>query len=423
MSVQSQIPVNAAQLGDIGVPFNPRIERIAAVVLNSKTFVTLLVLATVVPTFISALTLFNLIAVTWIIAAVTFLAQVHVPMTLYLLSDQQIGAQMWQRKVLMVGGCLFFVVLSMYVFTAFSVARGSKHTEILYLFALGAIMWQHWHFGKQNLGVLALSRIATRTGSVTPFERYTLVAGAICGMAAAYLMIGKSFQQLFSPNGDLGMITAPLEFVSTQFRWFQYFIGAMALAYTAYNFRRFTPSTALLYVLGVCFFLPTFLAIDLPQYFFIFGAYISAHGSQYMVILFYHSLGSMDIIRRSDGALSHDRQLPSYSDNRVAARRIMRTVRFLSPLFFFALAMTVVVNFYTTHGLWSFNDVIWRIANRGMHLNLDVRTVSGMAVGLIWGILLCHFWLDSFFWRLKDKTPREWIKSRYAFLFTGLSKP
>jgi hypothetical protein len=46
-----------------------------------------------------------------------------------------------------------------------------------------------------------------------------------------------------------------------------------------------------------------------------------------------------------------------------------------------------------------------------------VPTVAAMGLGLTWGILLCHFWLDSFFWRLKEKVPREWIKSRYSFLF------
>jgi hypothetical protein len=328
---------------------------------------------------------------------------------------------MLHRRWLMIGGCIFLIAVSMFAFTALTVAMGSQHTEILYLFALGGIMWQHCHFGKQNLGVLALSRIATRTGPIAPFERYTLVAGAICGMAAAYLIVGKAFQQSYSPNGNLSLITAPIETISTQFRWFQYILAASAVAYTVYNFRRFTIATASLYILGVCFFLPVFLAIDLPQYVFIFATSGYAHGAQYIVILFYHSLGSIDLIRRSDNSALASSQSHNDADRELAARRIIRAVRLISPLLFFALAMTVSINFYTSHSLLTFSDIIWRIVNGAMRLHLEGSTVTGMSFGLIWGILSCHFWLDSFFWRLKEKVPREWIKSRYAFLFARSS--
>lgn len=402
-------------------PFVPWPQKFVAIVLNPRTFVTLLVLATVVPAFIGALTVFNLISVTWTISFILFLAQVRVPMTVYLMSDRDISAQMLHRRWLMIGGCIFLIAVSMFAFTALTVAMGSQHTEILYLFALGGIMWQHCHFGKQNLGVLALSRIATRTGPIAPFERYTLVAGAICGMAAAYLIVGKAFQQSYSPNGNLSLITAPIETISTQFRWFQYILAASAVAYTVYNFRRFTIATASLYILGVCFFLPVFLAIDLPQYVFIFATSGYAHGAQYIVILFYHSLGSIDLIRRSDNSALASSQSHNDADRELAARRIIRAVRLISPLLFFALAMTVAINFYTSHSLLTFSDIIWRIVNGAMRLHLEGSTVTGMSFGLIWGILSCHFWLDSFFWRLKEKVPREWIKSRYAFLFARSS--
>jgi hypothetical protein len=399
-----------------GAPVSPWSDKIVAVVLNPKTFVSLLVLATVIPFFIGGLTIFNLIGVTGMIVVITFLSQVHVPMTVYLLSDRDIGAQMMRRKPMMIGGCVVLIAVSIFFFTFFSATLGSRHSELLYLFALAGIMWQHWHFGKQNLGVLALSRIATRTGPLAPFERYTLVAGALCGIVAAYLMVGKTYQQLYVPNGDVGLFTAPMDVVAAQFRWFQYLLAAAAVVYTAYNFRRYTPATAALYLLGVCFFLPQFLSIDLPQYFFVFASFVAAHGVQYVVILFYHSLGSIDLMRRADAPPPDGGRLQTAIDREAAARRIMRVVRLLSPLLFFALAMAFAVSFYTSHGEFEF---VWRIANRGMHLQLTAPTVAAVAFGLGWGVLLCHFWLDSFFWRLKEKVPREWIKSRYAFLFAG----
>jgi hypothetical protein len=395
----------------------PWAERAAAVVLSPKTFVALLLFATLIPYFIGALTIFNLVSVTWIISFIVFLATVHVPMTAYLLSDREIRVQIAHRRLIMIGGCVFLIALSMFVFTAFSATLGSQHSEIVYLFAIAGVMWQHWHFGKQNLGVLALSRIATRTGPVVPFERYTVVGGAICGIAAAYLMVGKTFQSTYSPDGNLGLFMSPMEVISTQFRWFQYLLAAAAFGYTAYNFRRFTPSTAALYLAGVCFFLPQFLSIDLPQYVYIFGSFISAHGTQYMVILFYHSLGSIDLIRRSDDNKQSTDGLHSDRDRQEIVRRITRAVRLLSPLIFFGLTMVAAINFHTSHSLLGYGNVIGRITNNLMSLHLTGPTVGGLTAGFIWGLLLCHFWLDSFFWRLKEKAPREWIRSRYAFLF------
>jgi hypothetical protein len=418
MTISSEAQVDTGEYDGISGAAVPWSERAVTVVLNPKTFVGLMVVATVIPFFIGALTVFDLVGVTWIISFITFLSLIHVPMTVYLLSDRDIRAQMSHRRLLMIGGCVFLITLSMFIFTAFSAALGSQHTEVLYLFAVAGIMWQHWHFGKQNLGVLALSRIATRTGSVAPFERYTVVAGAVCGIAAAYLMVGKAFQATYSPNGNVSLFMTPMDVVSTQFRWFQYLLAAAAIGYTVYNFRRFTPATATLYLLGVSFFLPQFLSIDLPQYFFVFASFVAAHGVQYMVILLYHSFGSIDLLRCSDDRPAPDGgRLSSDLDREVVGRRVMRALRLLSPLFFFALAMAFTINFYTTHGLWSYFEVIWRIANRGMLLHLTAPTVAAMALGLTWGILLCHFWLDSFFWRLKEKVPREWIKSRYSFLF------
>lgn len=36
---------------------------------------------------------------------------------------------------------------------------------------------------------------------------------------------------------------------------------------------------------------------------------------------------------------------------------------------------------------------------------------------IVTGILLNHFWLDSYFWRFRDPGSRDWMMSRYAFLF------
>ncbi len=41
-----------------------------------------------------------------------------------------------------------------------------------------------------------------------------------------------------------------------------------------------------------------------------------------------------------------------------------------------------------------------------------------VAPGVAMGILLMHFWFDQSIWRLKDPESRQWVRKRYAFLFS-----
>jgi hypothetical protein len=400
MSIQADIATPI----DSGAAKISLAERAIGFLLRPRVFVSLLVWSTVIPFFVSGLTIYNVIGAQWIISCILFLALIHVPMTVYLFFDPAIRDQMRHRRILMIGGCVFWFVVSMVAFTAFSASLGAKHTEVLYVFTFTGIMWQHWHFGKQNLGVFALSKIATKSGPVTRFERHTIVAGAICGIVAAYLMVGRSLQQQFSPSSDFSFFFGPMDFFSAQFRWFQYAIGVAAAVYIVLNFRKFTPSTAAMYFFGVCFFLPQYLAIDLPQSLTVFAQFIMGHGLQYILILLYHSLGLTDVNLRTSQS---------------STQPLARAAKVLAPLFFFAVSVVVALNYNTDYVWFKYSDMIARITNDVMRLKLEGPMIAGLATGFIWGILLSHFWLDSFFWRLKDKAPREWMRARFAFLFGG----
>lgn len=45
--------------------------------------------------------------------------------------------------------------------------------------------------------------------------------------------------------------------------------------------------------------------------------------------------------------------------------------------------------------------------------------VAAVVDSVMIGILLTHFWLDSFFWRFKKPEPRQWMLNWYAFLFSS----
>jgi hypothetical protein len=402
----------------VGVRTNPGSFSILDVLLRRSTFIYLLTAATLVPFFIGGLTVCHIIGVSWLVSMLAIIALFHVPMTAYLFSDAGIRDQMRTRSVLMIGGCVFWIALSIFIMTKFSKESGSHYTEVLYLFTVAVVMWQHWHFGKQSLGVFAFSRIATRTGSMSRFERYTLVSGAVCGIIAAYLMVGKANRIAFSPEGHLDPFTGVMDVISLHFRWFQYGLAVVTVIYIILNWKRFTPTTALLYLSGVCFFFPQFLWLDLPQYFYIFGSFASAHGAQYMVFLLYHALGAVNLNRTNLSSLRTDDDFNTSVDREAAMKRLVKIAGTLLPLLAFCLTLAVVINFYGSTQIFGFNDLVTLTTTKILHMKKMTDTkINGIVSGLIFGILLSHFWLDSFYWRLKEKTPREWVKARYSFLF------
>jgi len=56
-----------------------------------------------------------------------------------------------------------------------------------------------------------------------------------------------------------------------------------------------------------------------------------------------------------------------------------------------------------------FSTLVTKAADRG-------DLLSPVIDSFMIGILLTHFWLDSFFWRFKSPEPRQWMAKRYAFL-------
>jgi hypothetical protein len=49
--------------------------------------------------------------------------------------------------------------------------------------------------------------------------------------------------------------------------------------------------------------------------------------------------------------------------------------------------------------------------------NLSSWLVGDLGMGVATGILLAHFWLDSFFWRMKNPESAKWMVNRFGFVF------
>ena len=61
-----------------------------------------------------------------------------------------------------------------------------------------------------------------------------------------------------------------------------------------------------------------------------------------------------------------------------------------------------------------------------IHMETSKKTVDvykgALIDALAIGVLLTHFWLDSYFWKFSDKESREWMLERYNFLFKPTRK-
>jgi hypothetical protein len=80
----------------------------------------------------------------------------------------------------------------------------------------------------------------------------------------------------------------------------------------------------------------------------------------------------------------------------------------------FIVTALFVADFYIFHKVVSVGGV-------GAVVSRWFGSPGGLAASIsdavVTGILLNHFWLDSYFWRFKDAQSRDWMLSRFSFLF------
>jgi len=238
------------------------------------------------------------------------------------------------------------------------------------------------------------------------FERNLIIAGSICGVLVTYSMIGSDFIKQFSPAADLGTFKNVMGSVIGFAKYFQYAITAISLAYVALNWQSLTLPTSLLLLIGTNFFFLDYFVKDFPLTLEFFGPWVFAHGLQYIVFLFYHSFGLADIEVRKP-TLSKVQKVD----------RLKEIARICVGPAIFAFAVVIAAEFYAWGYFLSFNKTIFGVLNWTLGLDLSGMTTQHVVDGVVIGILMTHFWLDGFLWRLRDKAPREWSRSRYNFLF------
>lgn len=326
--------------------------------MEGRVFQYLLVIATVFPFIMFLLPEYSaVLAVTFAVGA---FSGAHVPSTSYLFfsKDVMTGVPYWKWTVLVAP---IILILLVYVFL-FAVP-----TWALIAFMLVYIHFGVWHFGRQNLGVLAFS---LRIGCGRPmdlFERRTIVAGVLAGVCAAYTAFGPSL--VLHPD----LFPLPVSPVAPLFINLWY-VGAaiyavlipVVLHHVWKKRNNYDFASLVLYLSSVLFFLSLFVTSN-PV--LAVATWATAHGCQYELFIVFH-----------------------------AKSRIRATLAGLAPA---AVLLVVVIAgrfLWTTYPEWSPS---W------------LAHVAGAAVV---AITLAHYWVDMFLWRFQTPERRAWLYRHYSFL-------
>jgi len=286
-------------------------------------------------------------------ATISALALIHVPMTLYLLSDAEIRQMVGRHP-------MRFIAVPVALFAVSIFASTGLPAEHQFWYWLPVAVWQNWHFGKQNVGIYSMARAAQRAGSMLPVERRLIVVGSILGALAAYF----GSEELGGGNvpKDIELLWAPMVLrpVAAGAQFVLLFVSAF---YVVRNRARVTSTTAVIFMLSVNFFLPFYLIeLSLPN---MFSMTLLAHGLQYLAVLGFHARSSKWTLAAYLGI---------------------------------GLLLAEIYSLHFVVPSWVYGP-------------------SALGYGVAMGILLAHFWFDSMIWRFKDPEGRAWMKRRFAFLF------
>lgn len=320
---------------------------------------------------------------------IAFVATGHVPATFYLLTDTHIRQYVYNNRGTMVYFCLALLALNFIVFCFLAANVGGSAPIIVYAFMLFYIIWQTWHFAKQNWGVFSFSCICAGRKPATIWERRAIFGGGIAGVLGVYQAAGTGLKVYYS-GAETGFIDA--SFAALWYVGFVLLVASFAMALFAIWQRRAEASglnTALLLVSTV-FFVPYFFIGDALL---AFVSFTWAHGLQYLLFLLVHSMSRNDL------------------DTSRSSRGTQRILKVCSVLLFFAFCGWFVRDLI----VWSTQFGTATAALLSIQANYPL--ILNMVVAFLTGITMVHFVWDARIWRLGDVEPRKWVRKRFAFIF------
>lgn len=324
-------------------------------------------------------------------STIALLATIHVPLTAYLLFDGGVRAMMRRRPIgLIVMPTLIFAAC-LVLFVAGTAQRQAGTAVFLVYFQLFVLAWNIWHFGKQNIGVYSFFRTSQSRSRMLPIEKRLLLFAAALGAMTTFGIGTPAYVKSYASNENFDHLLAFSKYVMWTGSAGQLGLFAVAVWLVVAQRARHGWQTGLLFLLCTNYFVPQYLIADGTPGSFIFACNTLGHGLQYCTFLGFHAGNDYEKRARSG---------PPW------ARYLMPAAFLLTALF--------LADFYYFQKVVSVGAVGHRLAAWfGSPAGLDSAIVDSIIVG----ILLNHFWLDSFFWRFQDPQSRDWMHSRFSFLF------
>jgi hypothetical protein len=320
-------------------------------------------------------------------AVVVLLAGIHVPMTVYLLFDPAIRKMMRDRPVaLIVAPLLIFAAIFAVNYLTTEARTAGTATSYVY-FMYFVVAWNLWHFGKQNIGVYSFFRASQNQSAMIPLERRLLLGGAVLGALSVFVITGDGFTKRFAGNVDMAWLLLIQQHIGNAGIVGQAIMLAVVLGVLWIYRERHRWASALMFFLSTNFFFAYYLLSAGASVGFVFACGTFAHGLQYCSFLGFHA---------------------------GTARNWSRTASWAMPVAF-ALVAAALIDLYQFNLVFSaarFGGVVAAFGSTG-----DV--IGSVTFTFNVGVLLVHFWLDSYFWRFKEPRSRAWMTSRYAFLLAN----
>lgn len=315
------------------------------------------------------------------------LSTAHVPMTMYLFTDNDIRSKCrkeWIQNLLIP---LSLVTVSIFIFLG-------APLYLVMIFILVFVHYQIWHFGSQNVGVYSFCTKASQNRPITLAERRTIklsTLGGMMGMIPTFHPLNFNLDRSIFPFDYGEMLMLPIVL---------YYLGIIlticSISYALYLIIKtrlyVSPINCLIFLASALFFVPVFILNDFFTTFFIYG---TAHGLQYILILGFHSVSNL--------------QNSKVKPNHITLFLI------LSPIFIFIMACILLSIIWSN--LYFFIPEVERfISSFTTYIISEERSVR-IIMGVLYGVTLAHFWFDQNLWRLRQPQTANWIKFRYSFLF------
>ncbi len=319
------------------------------------------------------------------------LSLAHVPMTFYLLIDKDIRSKCRNDLI-----NSMIIPLGLFVISIYAVINAPLYVTLI--FVIFYFHYQAWHFGSQNIGICSLFAISTENRPITLAERRTIKLSTIGGMLGTI----ATFQ---SSNFTLDPIVFPFDlaelFMASKIL---FHIGATLTAcsvsyalYLIIKTRLYAnPVNCMIYIACVIFFVPIFL---FNEVLLIYMTYTIAHGLQYVLILFFHSLTKMQNLKVD-----------------VSRTTIMRCSLPIVVFLIFCMSLMTIWAHRDSYGDGIEALIPWFIS----YIKSGDSAIR-ISMGIVFGLSLAHFWFDQNLWKFRNPQTANWMKSRYPFLFGQLS--